>query len=138
MPKDKRSKDKPPKPASSATAMAPATSTSTPQPAASSSPPAWPPLKPPLPVTDLTIETVFPSQIVVLRNFWPRALCRSYTAFLRTLPLVTTPGKPKRGDAVRVNDRFEVHDAAFAHTLWTQTGLREALVAGAEGEAGRW
>ncbi len=36
---------------------------------------------------------------------------------------MTTPTKPKKGDAVRVNDRFEVHDPVFAKRLWMETGL---------------
>ena len=40
----------------------------------------------------------------------------------------TTPSRPKRGEAVRVNDRFQVEDALFARRLWEQTGLKEALL----------
>ena len=96
---------------------------------AAESPPSWPPFKPALPVTDITPEQLeaSPDKIVLLRNFWPRSLCRDYVAFLRQLPLVTTPGRPRRGEAVRVNDRFQIDDAAFADRLWNQTGLRQAL-----------
>ena len=45
---------------------------------------------------------------------------------------MTTPGKPKKGDALRFNDRFQVHDEAFANRLWLETGLKE-LVCGSEG-----
>ncbi len=38
--------------------------------------------------------------------------------------MTTTPGKPKRGEATRVNDRFQVDDQAFARTLWEQSGLQ--------------
>jgi hypothetical protein len=69
---------------------------------------------------------------VLIRNFWTSKLCRDYVSFLRGLPLVTTPGKPKKGDAVRVNDRFQVLDEGFARRLWEETGLR-GLVLG-EGE----
>lgn len=51
-------------------------------------------------------------------------------AFLQTLPLQTTPGKPKRGEAVRVNDRFQVQDGNFARVLWEKTGLKEVLCDG--------
>lgn len=51
-------------------------------------------------------------------------------AFLKTLPLQTTPVRPKRGEAVRVNDRFQINDPAFALRLWEQTGLKEALMEG--------
>jgi hypothetical protein len=40
----------------------------------------------------------------------------------------TTPSRPKRGEAVRVNDRFQVEDPLFARRLWEQTGLKEALL----------
>ncbi|KAF6803020.1 hypothetical protein CSOJ01_11189 [Colletotrichum sojae] len=92
-------------------------------------PPAWPQFKPPLPVTDLYPEPFAscPDKVVLMRNFWPKSLCSAYITFLKSLPLVTTPGRPKRGEAVRVNDRFQVQDSAFAQRLWMETGLRESL-----------
>ena len=90
-------------------------------------PPNWPPFKPLLPASDLCLETVVDSQIVVARNFWTSTLCKDYVSFLKSLPLATTPGKPKKGDAVRVNDRFQVTDPAFADRLWLETGLRELV-----------
>ncbi|KAL2255531.1 hypothetical protein VTK26DRAFT_3178 [Humicola hyalothermophila] len=108
-------------------------STAPPQPAApapSATTPSWPPFKPPLPVVDLTFDTLIQDKVVVLRSFFPRSLCRDYVSFLRQLPLVTTPGKPKRGDAVRVNDRFQIDNPQFAHRLWSETGLREAILNG--------
>lgn len=92
-------------------------------------PPSWPQFKPPLPVIDLAPQPLeaCPDKVVLIPNFWPRSLCNSYVAHLSGLPLVTTPGKPKRGDAVRVNDRFQVDDPRFAGRLWLETGLREAL-----------
>lgn len=95
--------------------------------AASAITPAWPPFRPPLPVTDLAAETVVSDKVVVYRSFFPRSLARDYVAFLGGLPLTTTPGKPKRGMALRVNDRFQIDDAYFANRLWTETGLREAV-----------
>lgn len=105
------------------------TPTSSASSAAAAPPPSWPKFKPPLPVVDLT-PTPHPStdKIVTIDSFFPRGLCRDYVSFLQTLPLQTTPGKPKRGDAVRVNDRFQVQDGVFATTLWEKTGLREALL----------
>lgn len=91
-------------------------------------PPSWPSFKPALPVTDLDIETLVEAKVVVFRSFWPKNLCRDYVSFLKTLPLVTTPGKPKRGDAVRVNDRFQIQDPGFADRLWLETGLKEAIL----------
>ena len=62
-------------------------------------------------------------------------LCKSYVSFLASLPLTATPGKPKRGDAVRVNDRFQIDDPLFAERLWSETALKD-LVTGAIENAG--
>ncbi len=78
-------------------------------------------------MSDLLVESIVPAKVVVIRHFWPKSLCRDYVAFLRTLPLVPTPGRPRRGEAVRVNDRLQVDDPLFAARLWQQTGLRDAL-----------
>ena len=93
--------------------------------------PDWPPLKPLLPSTDLSLTTLIPSQIMLIRNFFTSKLCTNYVSFLKNLPLTTTPGKPKKGDALRFNDRFQVLDEAFANRLWLETGLKE-LVCGQE------
>ncbi|KAI4595449.1 hypothetical protein KJ359_006795 [Pestalotiopsis sp. 9143b] len=92
--------------------------------------PNWPVFKPSLPVAHLTLEPPVPAfadKIVVARNFFPKSLCRDYVAFLQTLSLTTTPGRPKRGEAVRVNDRFQIDDFAFAQRLWTETGLKDLI-----------
>ncbi|RDW61297.1 hypothetical protein BP5796_11189 [Coleophoma crateriformis] len=96
--------------------------------------PDWPAFKPLLTTADLSLESVSKSQIVVIRNFWTSSLCKNYVTFLKTLPLVTTPGKPKKGEALRVNDRFQIDDPVFANRLWIETGLRELVCGG--GEAG--
>jgi hypothetical protein len=89
--------------------------------------PSWPPFKPELPVTDLSAETLVSEKVVVYRSFFPRSLCRDYVSFLSGLPLTTTPGKPQRGMALRVNDRYQIDDPGFSNRLWTETGLREAV-----------
>ncbi|RYP35154.1 hypothetical protein DL767_003931 [Monosporascus sp. MG133] len=92
--------------------------------------PNWPPFKPPLPVTDLMLTSPargFENTIAVIHNFWPKSLCRDYVTFLKTLPLTTTPGRPKRGEAVRQNDRYQVNDPVFSQKLWLETGLKNAL-----------
>ncbi|KAL3420224.1 hypothetical protein PVAG01_08723 [Phlyctema vagabunda] len=89
--------------------------------------PDWPAFKPLLPTSDLSLETVAESQIVVIRNFWTSTLCKDYVSFLRTLPLVTTPGKPKKGEALRVNDRFRIDDPTFANRLWLEAGLKDII-----------
>ncbi|KAI2604779.1 uncharacterized protein GGS25DRAFT_524271 [Hypoxylon fragiforme] len=108
-----------------------AQSSSKPPLAAAAPPPNWPPFKPALPVVQLTPEAPIPgleNKIILLRNFWPKNLCRDYVNFLKTLPLTTTPGRPKRGEAVRVNDRFQVEDPRFSRRLWLETGLQDALL----------
>ncbi|GAB1312245.1 hypothetical protein MFIFM68171_02455 [Madurella fahalii] len=99
-----------------------------PPPVANTAAPSWPPFKPPLPVADLIPESLVQDKVIVLRSFFPRSLCRDYVSFLRELPLVTTPGKPKRGEAVRVNDRYQIDDPKFADRLWSETGLKETLL----------
>ncbi|KAI2610458.1 hypothetical protein GGR54DRAFT_376976 [Hypoxylon sp. NC1633] len=99
--------------------------------AAAAPPPTWPAFKPALPVVQLSPEAPVPGledKIILLRNFWPKVLCRDYVNFLKTLPLTTTPGRPKRGEAARVNDRFQVDDPLFSQRLWLETGLRDALL----------
>jgi hypothetical protein len=98
--------------------------------------PNWPPLTPVLPADSLTLETLLPNQIVTISNLWTSTLCAKYVAFLRSLPLTTTPGIPKKGDAVRVNDRFQIDDAGFAQRLWSETGLSE--VVGSVEDASLW
>ena len=89
--------------------------------------PQWPPIKPLLPSSDLSFDTLLPEQILTIPRFWTATLCKVYVTYLSKLPLVTTPGNPKRGEAVRVNDRYQVDDPQFAHQLWECTALK-ALV----------
>ncbi|SPO00150.1 uncharacterized protein DNG_03000 [Cephalotrichum gorgonifer] len=88
-------------------------------------PPPWPPLKLPLPLRAEPHPSAA-DKIVLIPNFFTPALCRAYLSVARGLPLATTPGRPKRGDAVRVNDRFQIDDAAFAGRLF-EAGLRDLL-----------
>ena len=92
-------------------------------------PPSWPPFRPTLPVVDLTpsLHPLTP-RIALVPSFFPRSLCRDYVSFLKTLPLQTTPSRPRRGEAVRVNDRYQIEDPAFAERLWETTGLKETLL----------
>lgn len=90
--------------------------------------PNWPPLRPLLPAADLHLVTLVHDQIYLIRNFLPASLCKTYASFLSSLPLTTTPGKPKKDEAVRVNDRFQIEDARFAETLWGGTALRELVM----------
>jgi hypothetical protein len=69
-------------------------------------------------------------QIYLIRSFFTSSLCKTYVSFLSSLPLITTTaaGKPKKGEAVRVNDRFQIHDADFAESLWSSTALKQLLL----------
>lgn len=93
-------------------------------------PPSWPPLQPLADPADLSLTSLLPSQILTISTFWPTTLCKTYISFLRTLPLTTTPGVPKRGHAVRVNDRYQIHDPQFASSLWSNTSLRSLILSG--------
>ncbi len=105
----------------------------------------WPPLNIRRSNAETDVIWLFPEQIVTIPNFWSEKLCRTYISFLSTLPLTTTPGKPRRGDAIRVNDRFQIQDAQFAKELWVGSGLEDLLLGdnspfasyqGGAGEAG--
>lgn len=101
-------------------------------------PPNWPPLSfSPNHSLSLTLHPLIPSQILLLPTLLPPALCKTLRLFLSTLPLTTTPTTPKRGEAVRVNDRFQVQDAMFAGRLWSETGLREVVEGYTETKEGK-
>lgn len=89
--------------------------------------PQWPAMQPLIPSSDLSLETLLEDQILTIPRFWTTNLCKTYVNFLSTLPLATTPGKPKKGDAVRVNDRFQVDEPNFAEQLWSATSLKELV-----------
>ncbi|CAG8948451.1 unnamed protein product [Penicillium salamii] len=89
--------------------------------------PNWPPLRPLLPAADLSLTPLLTDQIYLIRNFLPNTLCKTYTSFLSSLPLTTTPGKPKKDEALRVNDRFQIDDRRFAEMLWETTALKDLV-----------
>jgi len=76
----------------------------------------------------MALSELVPQQIVTVSPFWSSSLCKKYVAFLSGLPLSTTNGTPKRGDAVRVNDRYQIDDPLFAQSLWETTGLKDLLL----------
>jgi hypothetical protein len=90
--------------------------------------PSWPAFHPLILASDLALHEILPGQIVTISNFWTSTLCKNYVSFLSSLPLTTTPGKPKKGDAVRVNDRFQIDDPAFAEQLWSSTALQNLIL----------
>lgn len=100
-------------------------------PASSCSSVNWPVLKPVLPASSLVFEETLKDQILVVPKLFTSNLCNAYVSFLSTLPLTTTPGKPKRGEATRVNDRYQISDPLFAQRLWEDTAIKE-LVTGYE------
>lgn len=90
--------------------------------------PSWPSFEPLLPTSDLELTEIVPGQIVTIPSLWTPSLCKKYVKFLEKLPLTTTSAVPKKGDAVRVNDRFQIDDPAFAERLWSATGLEELVL----------
>lgn len=93
-------------------------------------PPKWPVLQPLVPPSDLYLDTLLEGQIVLIRNLFTSTLCRNYVSFLSSLALNTTPGQPKKDEALRFNDRYQVDDPVFAEMLWNHTALK-GLVTGA-------
>ncbi|KAK2744423.1 hypothetical protein FQN57_004320 [Myotisia sp. PD_48] len=89
--------------------------------------PNWPPLQPLVPSSHLILEPVLTNHIYIIRNLLTATLCKTYVSFLSGLPFVTTPGKPKKDEALRVNDRYQINDAAFAQRLWEHTALSELV-----------
>jgi hypothetical protein len=81
-----------------------------------------------VPESDLSLCHVLANQIITVPHFFTARLCKDYVSFLASLPLTTTPGRPKRGDAVRVNDRFQIDDPDFAERLWSQTALKNLVL----------
>ncbi|KAI4150332.1 MAG: hypothetical protein LQ340_004149 [Diploschistes diacapsis] len=79
-------------------------------------------------------ESSLEDQIVVVRKLFTSFLCQRYVSFLAGLPLVTTPGLPKKGDALRANDRYEVNDPHFAAKLFGTTALKKLI----EGSSYEW
>ena len=96
--------------------------------------PNWPAFQPLVPESDLALREALAGQIVTISNFWTSTLCKTYVSFLSSLPLTTTPGKPKKGDAVRVNDRFQIDDPAFAERLWSGTSLKDLVLGTSEND----
>jgi len=89
--------------------------------------PNWPQLQPVLAASELTIEEPLKDQIMVVPKLFTANLCKTLVTYLSTLPLATTPGKPKRGEATRVNDRLQVEDPAFAQRLWEDTAIKDLI-----------
>ncbi|PNS19131.1 hypothetical protein CAC42_1867 [Sphaceloma murrayae] len=90
--------------------------------------PSWPALSPRLPPPKQRLTTLHPG--IITTPLLPAPLCATYRSFLATLPLTVTPVSNRKTHALRVNDRFSVSDAAFAHRLWRDTGLGDLVTRG--------
>lgn len=103
--------------------------------------PNWPPIRPLPHPSSLTLTPLLHDQIYLIPHFLTAPLCKTYVSFLASLPLATTPAaRPKKDEAVRVNDRFQIQDERFAEMLWEGTGLgglvRRGGVEGCDGYNG--
>ena len=87
----------------------------------------WPLLRPLVPTVDLHLQALLQDQIFVVSKLFTTSLCQKYISFLADLPLITTPTRPKKGDAARINDRLEVYDPQFATILFNTTGLETLM-----------
>ena len=90
-------------------------------------PPDWPVLRPLVSAQDVALETLLDDQLILIRNLFTSTLCKKYVSFLSSLPLITTPIQPRGGDAVRVSDRIQFDDSAFAEQLWGSTALNKLV-----------
>lgn len=92
---------------------------SAPQPAgkSDSSTIRWPDL--PFAGRELTLDVLIPDQVLLLPNLFTPKDCARWIAFLdANLQLDPSPTVPKRGEAVRSNERFSVQDADLAGKLF--------------------
>lgn len=92
--------------------------------------PSWPALPTPAQRSHpLELEELVAHQIVLIHGFFPAKICSNWINYLsegKNVLLEATP-PAKRGEAQRTNHRFSVHDEAFAHALWKETGLEEVI-----------
>lgn len=84
-------------------------------------------LAPLIPTSSLFLQECYKNNILLIRNLFTAKLCKDLVAYFTTLPLLTTPGKPKRGEATRVNDRLQIDDSSFAQRLWHETALHDLV-----------
>ncbi|GAB5591722.1 hypothetical protein Unana1_06622 [Umbelopsis nana] len=80
-------------------------------------PSKWPKL---FPKADLQVEELLAGQIYTIPDFFTVKECDSLVAYIENnIQLQTTPAIPKRGEALRSNDRVSLTDATFASLLWS-------------------
>ncbi|GAA5842393.1 hypothetical protein JCM9279_005370 [Rhodotorula babjevae] len=102
------------------------------QPATEAAPLVWPSL--PSPPRPLRLDSPADG-LILIDSFFPPKTRAAFVSALSALRF-QGPSAPKKGEATRTNDRFAVHDPGFAHRLWTDTGLADALQT-LEGRNGR-
>ena len=68
--------------------------------------------------------------LIIIDDFFSKATLKRWTAFLNApdTPIKLESSPPaKTGEALRTNSRFQIDDANFADSLWTETALRELV-----------
>lgn len=71
---------------------------------------------------------LIPNQLVTIPQFFTTKLCNTLVEwFSRNIQLETTPARPKKGFAARVNDRLAVEDWGLAERLWGEGGVGEVV-----------
>ncbi|KAM3589182.1 hypothetical protein VKS41_000059 [Umbelopsis sp. WA50703] len=77
----------------------------------------WPKL---FPKADLQVNELLQGQIYTIPDFFTVKECDNLIAHIESnIPLQKTSGIPKRGEALRSNDRISVSDPDFADMLWS-------------------
>jgi predicted 2-oxoglutarate/Fe(II)-dependent dioxygenase YbiX len=77
----------------------------------------WPKL---FPKSDLQVDELLQGQIYTIADFFTLKECDNMIAYIESnIPLQTTPAIPKRGEALRSNDRISISDPDFAEVLWS-------------------
>lgn len=71
--------------------------------------------------TDCLID----DQIYIVHNMLTRTNCRNFMSFLLNTiaPIMTKPVPPRRGEAMRTNERFSSYDPNFAQSLFVDTNI---------------
>lgn len=77
----------------------------------------WPEL--PYAGRELDFEVLIPDQVLLLPELFTSKDCARWTSFLSSsLSLEPSPPVPKKGEAVRSNERFSIHDEKLAASLF--------------------
>jgi hypothetical protein len=80
------------------------------------------------PKGNLEVVQVEANHIYTIPNFLFGKECEAIIQYFEThLPLVATPGIPKKGFAFRNNDRQSLHNPHIANELWKTVGLGDMI-----------